>query len=184
MLASHQFIQACPVNSVTCNTCKTSSSNEWRETNRPDILYKNQTSTSMLSHVIRNVTYHCCNKMIFLEGWKYVRCIGLGRWCAELNSVSNDVISTDGTCSGAEKFSLEWVVPCDIPCHLPSMKKINFYQVRNMSGASDLVDDVQNWILHPTMWSVATGHAQGPRNSLWNQLSHVMRHVTYHCWKK
>ncbi len=66
----------------------------------------------------------------FLPAWKYVRCIGLGRWSAELNSASSDVISSHGTCSGAEKFSLDWLVPCDIPCHLPTMKKIIFLRSR------------------------------------------------------
>jgi hypothetical protein len=92
-------------------------------TNRPHILYKNQTSKSMLSHIIRNVTYHCWTKWIF-------------------------------------------------------------HPVGNISRSSELVDDVQNWILHPTMWSVATGHAQRPRNSLWNEFYHMIKQVTYHRWTK
>jgi hypothetical protein len=47
------------------------------------------------------------NKIIFLPGSKYVRCMRGGGLIAELNSASNDVITIDRTCSAAGKLSLE-----------------------------------------------------------------------------
>ncbi len=79
-------------------------------------------------------------KIIFFTSCKYVRCIGGGGLSTELNSASNDVNITDRTCSGVEKLSLELIVPCDTPCHLPLMKKIMFSiiekYVRCLSGSS------------------------------------------------